>query len=82
MQLGALHQVGRARSTGESDDKVWLAFVNHALIANDPGGAAVLGPIGVKLSIGDEPVARPGLRQAVGAGGGAVDQQSDWLFGG
>ena len=73
MQLGALHQVGRARTARESDDKVWLAFVNHVLIANNPSGAAVLGPIGVKLSIGDEPVARPGLRQTVDACGGAVD---------
>jgi hypothetical protein len=76
-----MNQVGRAGTAGESDDKVWLAFVDHLLIANRPRLAAVLWPIGVELPVGNKAAERPSLRQTVSARGGAVDEQSDWLFG-
>jgi hypothetical protein len=81
MQLGALNQVDCAGTAGESNDKVWLAFVNHVLIAYRASRATMLGPIGVKLPVGNEAAERPGLRQTVGTRGGAVDEQSNWLFG-
>jgi len=81
MQRGPLNQVGRAGTASESDDKVWLAFLNHVPIPNRPRRAAVLGPIAVELPIGNEAAERPGLRQTVGAGGGPVDQQSNRLLG-